>query len=418
EVKRFMTHQKRGEQWRELLADKDCDYDEHEEIALSTLEPLIALPSSPGTAVPVRQGKGEKVYQSVIGSSANPGYRDFAIVAQMMKGKQAKDHISFDINPASRQVLENLTRNGHLEALICSGGRIHQAGCNGCIGMGQAPAIGKPSLRTVPRNFRGRSGTKEDSVYLCSPETAAAAAITGEITDPRDLEMDYPKIEEPKEWIIDTAQVIGPPPSGVGIQLEKGNNIVELPHFATLPKALHGPVLIKLGDNVSTDDIMPAGARILPFRSNIPAISQFVFDQVDNTYPERAKKYQKSGHFIVGGENYGQGSSREHAALAPRYLGVRAVLAKSFARIHRANLSNFGIVPLIFQNPQDWERIVQGDQLSFPNIHEELQKGKEVTVENVTQGYDFIATHNMSSREIESIFAGGLIGCFRKKNGK
>ncbi|NGX53937.1 MAG: 2,3-dimethylmalate dehydratase large subunit, partial [Chlamydiae bacterium] len=278
EIKRFMTHQKRGEQWRELLADKGCDYDEHEEIDLSTLEPLIALPSSPGKVVPVQQVKGEKVYQSVIGSSANPGYRDFAIVAQMMKGKQAKDHVSFDINPASRQVLENLTRNGHLEALICSGARIHQAGCNGCIGMGQAPAIGKPSLRTVPRNFKGRSGTKEDSVYLCSPETAAAAAITGEITDPRDLEMDYPKIEDPKEWIIDTAQVIGPPPSGEEIELEKGNNLVGLPHFATLPKALEGPVLIKLGDNVSTDDIMPAGAKVLPFRSNIPAISQFVFD--------------------------------------------------------------------------------------------------------------------------------------------
>ena len=418
EIKRFMTHQKRGEQWRELLADKGCDYDEHEEIDLSTLEPLIALPSSPGKVVPVQQVKGEKVYQSVIGSSANPGYRDFAIVAQMMKGKQAKDHVSFDINPASRQVLENLTRNGHLEALICSGARIHQAGCNGCIGMGQAPAIGKPSLRTVPRNFKGRSGTKEDSVYLCSPETAAAAAITGEITDPRDLEMDYPKIEDPKEWIIDTAQVIGPPPSGEEIELEKGNNIVGLPHFATLPKALEGPVLIKLGDNVSTDDIMPAGAKVLPFRSNIPAISQFVFDQIDNTYPERAKKYQKSGHIIVGGENYGQGSSREHAALAPRYLGVRVVLAKSFARIHRANLSNFGIVPLIFKNPQDWEGIVQGDELSLPNIHEELQKGGEVTVKNVTQGFDFVTVHNMSSREIESIFAGGLIGCFRKKNGK
>ncbi|MFZ0566023.1 MAG: aconitate hydratase [Chlamydiales bacterium] len=417
EVKRFMESQRRGDEWKKLIADKDCNYDLHDEIDLSKLEPLIALPSSPGKVVPVREVEGEKVYQVMIGSSANPGYRDFAISAEIIKGKQAHSRVSFDINPTSRQILENLARNGHLEQLAFSGARIHQAGCNGCIGMGQAPANGRPSLRTVPRNFPGRSGTKEDSVYLCSPETATAAALTGVITDPRDLDMPYPEVKEPDKLIVDTLSVVPPPKGGEKITLDKGSNIKNLPTFHPLPSSIEGPVLIKVGDNISTDEIMPAGSEVLPFRSNIPAISRFVFAQVDDTYPERTKPYQKTGHIIVGGKNYGQGSSREHAAIAPRYLGVCVVLAKSFARIHHANLSNFGIVPLTFQDPNDWDKITPKDLLAFANLCEEIKKGNEVTVRNVTQGYFIKAKHSLSERELKNVLAGGMIERYRKTKG-
>jgi aconitate hydratase len=414
-VKRFMVSQRRGGEWKELLPDSDCSYDLHDTVDLSTLEPLIALPSSPGRVVPVREVEGIEVFQVMVGSSANPGYRDFEIVAKMLQGKIAHDRVSFDINPTSRQILENLARSGHVESLLRSGARIHQAGCNGCIGMGQAPANGRPSLRTVPRNFPGRSGTKEDSVYLCSPETAAAAAITGAITDPRKLGLAYPHAEEPDSLVIDAESVTPPPPKGSHIELDKGSNIKPLPVFGPLEERLEGPVLIKTGDNISTDEIMPAGAKVLPYRSNIPAISRFVFAQIDETYPERSEPYKKTGHFIVGGENYGQGSSREHAAIAPRYLGVRVVLVKSFARIHRANLSNFGIVPLVFADPKDWERITQDDLLAFPKVKEELQQGDTVTVKNVTQGYQFKAKHNLTPRELTNVLEGGLISKYRKK---
>lgn len=413
-VKRFLESQRRGDQWRELLPDPGCTYDLHEEIDLSQLEPLIALPSSPGSVVPVREVEGLEVFQVMVGSSANPGYRDFAVVAEMVKGKLTHDRISFDINPTSRQILENLARNGHLEKLIGSGARIHQAGCNGCIGMGQAPANGRPSLRTVPRNFPGRSGTKEDAVYLCSPETAAAAALTGVITDPRTLKMEYPHVGEPDALVIDAESVTPPPVDGRRVELDKGSNIKPLPVFEPLAADFEGPILIKLGDNVSTDEIMPAGAKVLPYRSNIPAISAFVFAQVDETYPERTEPYRKHGHVIVGGENYGQGSSREHAAIAPRYLGVRVVLAKSFARIHRANLANFGIVPLLFSDPEEWFKVFQGDILKFPRLRAEILEGETVTVKNITQGYQFSAVHNMSKRELGNVLEGGLIGKYRK----
>lgn len=416
-VKFFMEQQRRGDQWQELSADPDCSYDLHDEIDLSQLEPLIALPSSPGKVVPVREVEGKKVYQVMVGSSANPGYRDFAIVAEIMAGKQAHDRVSFDINPTSRQILENLARHGHLEKLILSGARIHQAGCNGCIGMGQAPANGRPSLRTVPRNFPGRSGTKEDAVYLCGPEVAAAAALTGEITDPRKLG-EYPTYVEPKEVIVDTKSVVPPPEDGSKIELDKGSNIKNLPLFGPLPEALECPVSLKVEDNVSTDEIMPAGAKVLPFRSNIPAISEFVFAQIDETFPERTKPMRESGHIVIGGENYGQGSSREHAAIAPRYLGVKVVIVKSFARIHRSNLTNFGIVPLTFVDPKDWEKIQPKDLLGFPHLRDDLQKGEEVCVKNVTQGYSFKARHGLSERELHSILEGGLIARFRKKMGK
>lgn len=417
EVRRFLESQRRGDQWKELLPDKDCAYDLHEEIDLNQLEPLIALPSSPGKVVPVREVEGLEVFQVMVGSSANPGYRDFAVVAQMVENRLTHDRISFDINPTSRQILENLARNGHLEMLIRAGGRIHQAGCNGCIGMGQAPAIGRPSLRTVPRNFPGRSGTKEDAVYLCSPEVAGAAALTGVITDPRKLEIEYPDVSEPDDLIINGNAVVPPPESGKSIELDKGSNIKPLPIFSPLKESFEGPVLIKTGNNVSTDEIMPAGAKVLPFRSNIPAISRFVFSQIDETYPERTEPYRQNGHIIVGGENYGQGSSREHAAIAPRYLGVEVVLAKSFARIHRSNLTNFGIVPLLFTDSQDWERIVQGDLLKFPKFRMEIQSGNTVTVKNVSQGYTFQAKHTMTKRELENLLAGGLISHYRQRMG-
>lgn len=414
-VQEFLESQRRGSDWSELVADKNCSYDLHEEIDLSTLEPLIALPSSPGKVVPVRQVRGEKVYQVAIGSSANPGFRDFAIVADIVEDRKAKTELSFDVNPTSRQILENLARSGHLVKLISSGARIHQAGCNGCIGMGQAPANGRPSLRTFPRNFPGRSGTKEDAVYLCSPETAAAAALTGEITDPRDLGFKYPKVKEPKKLMIDADSVTPPPMQNRDVVLEKGSNIKPLPRFEPLSESLEGPVLLKTGNNVSTDEIMPAGAKVLPLRSNIPAISQFVFNQIDETYPQRTVPYKESGHFVIGGHNYGQGSSREHAVIAPRYLGLRAVIALSFARIHRSNLPNFGVLPLVFKNSDDYEKIQQNDILAFPSVREEITHGNEVTVKNVTQGYTFKVRHDLTKRALEYILEGGLIELYRKK---
>lgn len=416
-VKRFLTSQRRQNDWKEIVADSDATYDLYEEIDLSTLVPLIALPSSPGKVVPVSEVAGEKVYQAMVGSSANPGYRDFAITAAMVKGKQTCDYVSFDINPSSRQILENMARQGAIEALVLSGARIHQAGCNGCIGMGQAPANGRASLRTVPRNFPGRSGTKEDAVYLCSPETATAAALTGVITDPRTLNIAYPKIEEVEDLIVDTKSVTPPLAENRGIELDKGSNVKPLPIFPPLDENLEGPISIKLGDNVSTDEIMPAGANVLPYRSNIPAISKFVFEQVDEHFDVRTKPYRESGHFIIGGSNYGQGSSREHAAIAPRYLGVKAVIVKSFARIHRSNLTNFGILPLVFVNPKDYDKLSQDDILRFENIRQQIENGSEVIIKNITRGYSFKTICKVTERELHSLLEGGLIGRFRKKQG-
>ncbi|MFH1700723.1 MAG: aconitate hydratase [Candidatus Zixiibacteriota bacterium] len=416
-VKAFLEQQDRGNAFNEMAADDDAEYDEHDEIDLSALEPLIALPSSPGNVVPVHEVAGKEIYQSMIGSSANPGLRDFAIAALILDGKRVHDRISLDINPSTRQVQENLMEMKLLGTLLHAGGRIHQAGCNGCIGMGQAPATGRISLRTVPRNFPGRSGTKEDAVYLCSPETAAASAITGEITDPRTLDMDYPIFNEPKRVLINI-DILTPPPSlddHSVYELEKGPNIKSLPNFDELQNTIEGPVLLKVGDNISTDEIMPAGSKVLPFRSNIEAISNFVFTQIDETFPQRALAYQDAGSIIIGGNNYGQGSSREHAALAPRYLGVRAVLVKSFARIHFQNLVNFGILPLIFAAPADFDRITQGDILVVKNVRDTIKNKKEVIIQNKTKDHDYTANHNMSDRQVEILLAGGLINHIRKR---
>ncbi len=415
-VKRFLKSQGRSEDWVELLADRAAVYDEREEINLSELEPLIACPSSPGNVVPVREVAGREIYQAMIGSSANPGLRDFAVPALIVDGKQVHARVSFDVNPTSRQILENLTEMGMLGKLIRAGGRIHQAGCNGCIGMGQAPATGRISLRTVPRNFPGRSGTKEDQVYLCSPETAAASALAGVITDPRALKMKYPRFEEPERLIINTDMLVPPAADGEEVQLEKGPNIAPLPRFDPLPDAIEGPVLLKLGDNISTDEIMPAGEQVLPYRSNIPAISKFTFARVDETYHDRAKEHMRSGSLIVGGKNYGQGSSREHAAIAPRYLGLKAVIAKGFARIHRQNLLNFGILPLTFVNPADWEKIHQNDVLVLSGLREAIRRGSQVKVINKTKKETYITEHAMTERQIEMVLAGSLINLMRERS--
>jgi aconitate hydratase len=414
-VKRFLDSQGRGGDWVELVADAAATYDEHEEINLSELEPLIACPTSPDNVVPVREVAGRDIYQAYIGSSANPGLRDFAVAALMVDGRQVHDAVSFDVNPTSRQILENLIQMGLLTKLIRAGARLHQAGCNGCIGMGQAPATGRISLRTVPRNFPGRSGTREDQIYLCSPETAAASALTGVITDPRTLQMAYPRFEEPGRVIVNTEMLIPPTSAGEQVELVKGPNIQSLPPFEPLPDGLEGPVLIKLGDNVSTDEIMPAGEQVLPYRSNIEAISKFVFRGVDESYYERALRHQRSGSLIVGGRNYGQGSSREHAAIAPRYLGVRAVVAKSFARMHYQNLINFGILPLTFANPDDWNRIAPGDVLRLPDVREAIQRGNQVQILNQSKGETYMATHTMTDRQVQMLLAGSLINLFRAR---
>jgi predicted aconitate hydratase len=417
-VRSFLKAQGRENVWTAILPDENAVYDYTDEIDLSALEPLIALPSSPGNVVPVREVAGREIYQSYIGSSANPGFRDFAIPALMVDDRQVHGRVSLDINPTSRQILENLTTKGYLEKLIRSGARIHQAGCNGCIGMGQAPATGKISLRTVPRNFPGRSGTKEDQVYLCSPETAAASALTGVITDPRTLDMPYPRYEEPREIQINAQMLIAPPDSGEDVKLEKGPNIKPLPPFDPLPDTISAKVLLKVADNISTDEIMPAGAAILPYRSNIPEISKFAFSRIDEHFYDRAIEHQQKGFIVVGGINYGQGSSREHAALAPRYLGLKIVIVKSFARIHWQNLSNFGILPLTFVDPADYGKIDQEDELEAAGIRKTLsQGGQRIRIANKTKNETYETKHTLSERQIEMILEGSLINVVRKKQG-
>jgi aconitate hydratase len=413
-VKTFLKKQGREAVWKEITADKNAEYDEYEKINLSELEPLIALPSSPGKVVPVKEIEGKKIYQAYIGSSANPGLRDFAVSALIVEGKQVNDQVSFDVNPTSRQILENLISLGLLQKLVHSGARIHQAGCNGCIGMGQAPATGRISLRTVPRNFPGRSGTKEDQVYLCSPETASASALSGKITDPRNINMKYPKFDEPDDIILNTKMLLKPPEDGKNVELVKGPNIAALPDFKPIPNTIEIPVILKVGDDISTDEIMPAGAKVLPFRSNIPEISKFVFSQIENSFYDKAVKNKENGFFVVGGENYGQGSSREHAAIAPRFLGLKAVIAVSFARIHWQNLVNFGILPLTLVNRVDYEKIETGNILSITGLNK-LQEKKKYEVINKTKNISFEVEHSMTRRQSEIVMAGGLINAIRNK---
>lgn len=418
QLRRFLEQQGRRDDWQEIVSDEGASYDHETEINLSELEPLIACPTSPGNVVPVSEVAGKEIYQTMIGSSANPGFRDFAVPALILKNKQVHDRVSLDINPTSRQILENLSSAGYLNMLIHAGARIHQPGCNGCIGMGQAPATGRISLRTVPRNFPGRSGTREDQVYLCSPETAAASALTGVITDPRTLDMEYPEFKEPERMTINGDMLVKPGDDYKDVSLEKGPNIKELPEFDPLPEALEGQVLLKVQDDISTDEIMPAGTRVLPFRSNIPEISKFVFDHVDESFYERAKANEHGNFFIVAGKNYGQGSSREHAAIAPRHLGLRAVLAKGYARIHAQNLINFGMLPLVFKKDSDWEKIDQGDILHCEDLKSRVQNEDSLTVENKTKNESYELGFNLNMREREMILKGSLLNLVREKKKK
>ncbi|TSE00321.1 aconitate hydratase [Skermania sp. ID1734] len=421
-VREFLQQQDRADDFRELVADDDAEYDITDEIDLSELVPLIAKPSSPGNVVPVSEVEGTPVSQVVIGSSANPGLRDFAIAAAMVKGRQTVDSVSFDINPSCREIFADLTKMGATFDLISAGARIHQSGCMGCIGMGQAPASDTNSLRTMPRNFPGRSGTREDSVWLCSPETATAAALTGTIIDPRHLgeklSMDYPSLQLPSQPTIDTDMLTAPLPQEEAEkeELVKGPNISALPDFEPLPDRIEAPVLLKLGDNISTDEISPAGARALPFRSNIPKLAEFTFTQVNEDYPQRAKDLKDAGgHIVVAGDNYGQGSSREHAAITPRYLGLNAVIAKSFARIHWQNLANFGILALEFTNDEDYDDIDEGDTLVLEGLRESLPGGPDLQVHNSDKDHSYAVRHRLSDRQVEAVLAGGRIPVLARK---
>jgi len=418
EIRRFLRSEGREDDWVELAADKGCDYDHHDEVDLSTLEPLIAKPSSPGNVVPVADVAGEPAYQAYIGSSANPGYRDFAVAAGMVKGKTIADHVSFDINPTSRQLLQHLIADDHLGSLLAAGARLHQAGCNGCIGMGQAPATGRNSLRTTPRNFAGRSGTPEDAVWLCSPETATATALAGEITDPRTLGDTAPGVDLPGHDLLETAPFVAPVDDNADVELVKGPNIRSLPDTEPIPDSIELPVLLKVGDDISTDEIMPAGARVLPYRSNIPGIADFVFEQVSESYVDDAKAVRDDGgHVVVGGENYGQGSSREHAAVAPRYLGLRMVIARSFARIHWQNLVNYGVLPLEFRDAEDYEKLEEGTVISADGLLEQLKGGSDMELRVGKNGESISVCHRLSDRQRDIIAAGGIVNWLRQRQG-
>ncbi len=404
----YLEAQGRGEVWTGLSADKGAEYDSYDEIDLSTLEPLIACPSSPGNVVSVREVAGLKVDQVIVGSSVNSSFRDLMVVARIMEGRKRHQDTHFHINPGSQQVLENIVEQGGILPLLTAGARIHESGCLGCIGMGQAPGTGQVSLRTFPRNFPGRSGTMDDKVYLCSPETAAAAALKGVITDPRDLsrEMEYPRIKDPERYFINRSGIIFPSDDMRNTEVIRGPNIRPLPEMEALPETLHAEVAIKVGDNISTDTIMPAGSKVLPLRSNIEALSEFVFYQIEPDFHRICK--EKGSVIVVGGENYGQGSSREHAALAPRYLGVRAKLAKSFARIHKANLCNFGIIPLTFKDPKDYDLINRGAKVLLPGVRTLIERGeKEIPVE--VDGQRIMTSLDVSERQRGFLLAGGAL---------
>ncbi|NLX91484.1 MAG: aconitate hydratase [Firmicutes bacterium] len=412
-TKRFLAAQGRAEQWVELLPDPDATYDEELVIDLAALEPMAACPHSPDAVRTIREIGEIEVNQVAIGSCTNSSYADLMQVASILRGKKVHKNVSLVISPGSRQVLEMLARNGALADLIASGARILESTCGPCIGMGQAPPSGAVSVRTFNRNFPGRSGTADAKVYLTGPEAAAAAAITGRLTDPRILGK-YKKIELPERFLIDDSMIIAPAEDPEAVHVLRGPNVKALPVNDELPDRLAAKVLLKVEDNITTDHILPAGAKILPLRSNIPAISEYVFSTVDPGFAERAKKAGQG--IVVGGHNYGQGSSREHAALAPMYLGVKAVLAKSFARIHRANLINFGILPLIFVNETDYESIEKDDLLEIKSLRSQLEAGDRLIVTNLRTGNSFSVSHGLTPRQKAIILDGGLLNYTKKQN--
>ncbi|MCK9582492.1 MAG: aconitate hydratase [Endomicrobiales bacterium] len=407
----FMKQQKRQKNWKKLVADENTQYDETIEINLSKIEPLIALPHSPDNVKKVRDVEGIIVNQVAIGSCTNSSLADMLLVAKVLKNKKVHPNVSLVISPGSRQVVAMLARSGALNDLISSGARIIENACGPCIGMGQAPQSGAVSLRTFNRNFEGRSGTKDASVYLCSPHVAVAAAITGKITNPLKLGL-APKIKLPSNFLIDEKLIIAPEKKAFKIEIIRGPNIKPLPNFKPMDKLFVLDVCLKVQDNITTDHILPAGAKILPLRSNLPAISQYTFGAVDKDFVARAKS--SGSCVIVAGENYGQGSSREHAALAPRFLGVKAVIAKSFARIHLANLINFGILPLVFEDAAEYNKISLNDKIIIENVSATNQK---IEAKLISQGKEskIHLNHLLSERQFEIVRCGGLLNLIKNK---
>jgi aconitate hydratase len=402
----YLKAQKRENVWQPLSADPDAEYDEVLEINLDELEPLIAQPHSPDNVVKVSEVAGIAVQQVNVGSCTNSSYRDLSIVARVLHGNAVHPNLSMTVSPGSRQVYTAVARSGALADMLSSGVRMLESACGPCVGMGHAPASGSVAVRSFNRNFEGRSGTPDARVYLASPETCAATAITGVITDPRTLGT-YPAIQMPESFEINDSLLLAPVEDTATIEVIRGPGIKPLPSFAALPETISGELLLKMGDNITTDHISPAGVKVLSLRSNLPALAEFTFERVDKTFAVRAKAVGSS--IVVGGSNYGQGSAREHAALAPRYLGVKAVIALSFARIHRANLVNFGLLPLTFTAKADYDRLEQGDQLEIKNVRQQLQAGSQITVTNLTKGYDFVGEVSLSEREVRILLDGGLL---------
>ena len=413
-TKAFLEAQDRGSDYKELKADEGAIYDEHIRIDLSALQPLTAEPHSPDNIQTVSALNHLKVNQVAIGSCTNSSFTDLTKVAHILKGKTIDPSVSLVISPGSKQVFEMLAENGTLKTLIASGARILESACGPCIGMGQSPSTGAISLRTFNRNFYGRSGTKDASIYLVSPETAAASALTGYMTDPTTINDGY-TVETPKHFLIDDNMILKPSDNPDSVEIIRGPNIKPLPVNQPLENNLVDNVLLKVEDNITTDHIMPAGAKVLPLRSNIPEISKYVFSQIDPSFSERA--IEENGGFIVGGHNYGQGSSREHAALAPMYLGIKGVITQSFARIHKANLVNFGLLPLTFKNEEDYNKIQQGDTLEIENVKDILKNRGELILFNATKDESYPLAYDLSDRAIEIILAGGLLN-YTKQNNK
>jgi len=405
-TKQFLESQDRVKAFKEMGPDEDAVYDKLVEIDLNKLEPMIAQPHSPDSVVPVSKVAGTPVNQVCIGSCTNSSLKDLSLVGAALKEKAVSPKVSLTISPGSKQVFRMATDSGALANMIAAGARILESACGPCIGMGQSPPSGGVSVRSFNRNFVGRSGTKDGQVYLASPETCVATAIKGKITDPRKLGK-FPTLRTPKKYVIDDRSVLKPSKKPETVEVRRGPNIAPLPTRGPMPDSITSKVLLVLGDNITTDHIMPAGAKILPFRSNIPKISEFVYFYVDETFATRAKEAKASA--VIGGDNYGQGSSREHAALAPMYLGFQFVLAKSFARIHKTNLVNFGILPLQFANVDDYEKIKQDDMLRIDNVPETLKKNADLTIKNETQGYEFKAAYDLSARQVEILLSGGLL---------
>ncbi len=409
----FLKAQGREKDFRPLCADPDAEYDQVINIDLSELEPLIACPHMPDIVKTVAELEGMPVDQVCIGSCTNGSLRDMYVVANAIEGKTVAPSTSLTVSPGSKQVLEMISGSGLLNKLVAAGARILESTCGPCIGMGQSPKTDAVSVRTFNRNFEGRSGTKSAQVYLASPETAVAAAIFGKITSPAKLG-EYPRYVQPAHFTVNDNCIVAPADKGDDVTIVRGPNIKPLPVNNGFSGNLSAPVVLKAGDNITTDHIMPAGSKILPLRSNIPAISEYVFNMLDNAFVARIKEYGKG--IIVAGENYGQGSSREHAALAPMYLGVKAVIAKSFARIHRQNLINFGIIPLLFDDPADYDRIGMNDVLEFADIDRQLSQSSTISAKT-PDGRSFELKHDLSAREAETVAAGGRLNSIKKRFG-